>query len=198
MRLGVEGQTSREDTQVTPPAHTASVSNVEAPVRLPAVLLLLSSVLPPAAAAQRLAPPAFPSLNAPALDSRDLRRRTAFPGGDAPSDTDLILPSFFGGIGTFWLGAYIGSRFRSTPCEDCGLVEGLYGAAIGFGLGAAAGAHLANHREGPFGKSALIGMAIGAAGTAAAIAGDEWKLLLAIPIVQIASAITVERSARRE
>ncbi|HYC32905.1 MAG TPA: hypothetical protein VEB59_11505 [Gemmatimonadales bacterium] len=183
----------------------ASVADLEA-LPMPTLVLLLVAllVLPPAAAAQRAAPVPFPSYHAPWGESRGLEARNPGEGRPAPrtagegSDGELILAGVLGGLGTFWLSAYIGSRLHGTPCEDCGLEEGLYGAAIGFGLGSAGGVHLANDRRGPFGKSALIGMAIGAAGTVAAIETDEWRLLLAIPIAQIASAITIERGRPRE
>jgi hypothetical protein len=77
-------------------------------------------------------------------------------------------------------------------------VEGLYGAALGFGLGASGGAHLANHAAGPFGKSALITMAVGAVGVATAVATDQWEILLAVPVAQVASAVAIERGRRRE
>ena len=175
-------------------------------MRLTVLMIFLLLVLPHAAAAQRVAPPAFPSFEAASGESRELESPAPADGRAASRNAqtrrrsagDLILPSLLGGIGTFWLTAYLGSRLHDTPCEDCGLEEGLYGAAMGFGIGAAAGAHLANKREGPFGKAALVGMAIGVAGTLAAVETDEWRILLAIPIAQIASAIAIERGQRRE
>jgi hypothetical protein len=169
-------------------------------MRILAALLLVPVLMPPPAAAQRLVPPAFPSLEAAAFSSSPATHRWAVPSDDEEpaSDGELIVGSLLGGLGTFWLGAYLGSRFHGTPCEDCGLEEGLYGAALGFGLGAATGAHFANDREGRFGPSALAGMAIGAAGVLAAIETDTWEILLAIPIAQIASAVMIERRARVE
>jgi hypothetical protein len=167
-------------------------------MQFPAVLLLISLALPPSVAAQRVVPAAFPSFQAPPLDSSEPARLRAVSAEEGASEGQVIMGSLFGGLGTFWLTAYLASRLHGTPCEDCGLEEGLYGAAMGFGLGAALGAHLANHREGPFGKSALIGMAIGAVGTLAAIESDEWRLLLAVPVAQIASAVALERRAQRD
>ena len=169
-------------------------------MRILAALLLVPVLLPSLATAQRLAPPAFPSFEAAAFSSTPPAHRAALTADDeeSASEGELILGSLLGGLGTFWLGAYLGSRFHGTPCDYCGLEEGLYGAAMGFGLGAAVGAHFANDREGRFGPSALAGMAIGAAGVLAAIETDTWEILLAIPIAQIASAVTIERRARVE
>ena len=168
-------------------------------MRVIAMLVCLLALPGQGAAAQRLAPDPFPSLDAPGAPTPALRHRADTLVPDRrPTDAELILPSLLGGIGTFWLTAYLGAQFEDSPCDSCGLTGGLFGAAMGFGLGSAAGAHLANGRRGSLGTSALVGVAIGAAGTLAAIETDRWEILLAIPIAQIASAITIERRHRTE
>jgi hypothetical protein len=73
-----------------------------------------------------------------------------------------VLGSLLAGVCTAWVGAYVGSRFRDTPCEDCGVEGGIYGAAL------------------------------------AAIEMEQWEVLLAVPVAQIASAVAIHRRARRE
>ena len=163
-------------------------------MRIPALLIVgMSLLLPSSSAAQRQTLSVFPSHEAAWTPSSDLRaaRVSRADVDDTTDEGDLVIGSLMGGIGTFWLTAYLASQLHGTPCEDCGLEEGLYGAAIGFGLGSAIGAHLANHGEGPLGKSALIGMAIGTVGSFAAIESNRWEVLLAIPVAQIISAVAI-------
>jgi hypothetical protein len=166
-------------------------------MRLCTLLLLVPLVSPPSLEAQRLAPPGFASLDELSVETRAMPYRSTVPTGD-PDDPDsgtLIFGGLLGGIGGMFVGAAFGASLGGEPCDYCGLVEGLYGAAMGFGLGASTGVHFGNQRQGSFGRSVLITMAIGAAGTLAAIETDKAELLLAIPIAQIASAISIERQA---
>jgi hypothetical protein len=167
-------------------------------MRVPLVLALALLVPPRSAAAQRLAPPLFPSIEVPGIETGLESRGSGGLRGEEASEGSVIFGSIIGGLGAMCVGAVVGSRLADTPCEDCGLIEGLYGAAIGFGLGASGGAHLANHEEGPFGKSALTTMAIGAAGVFTAAATEQWEILLAVPIVQVAGAVAIERGHERE
>ena len=162
------------------------------------LLLLVLLAMPSTAEGQRLAPPVFapaapvvPRLAMAATAVPRIRERPE------PTTGDVILGSLLGGIGTCWLPAYVASRFHATPCEDCGLEEGIYGGAMGFGLGASVGAHLANRRQRSFLTSALLTTAIGAAGALAALESDQAELLLAVPIAQVATAVAIERRGRR-
>ena len=168
-------------------------------MRLPVILLLGLLASPRSAVAQRIAPPAFPSLDTPSAEAPGLANRQLVPRSDDEysSTSTLGFGGLLGAVGGFWAGGYLGSQFRSSPCEDCGLEGARYGAARGVGLGASTGVHLANHRRGSFGKSALVTLAIGVAGTVAAVEADRWEILLAIPIAQVASAVAIERDGER-
>jgi hypothetical protein len=166
-------------------------------MRLSTLLLFVSLTLPPSLVAQRLSPSGFASLDQLALEIPSMPYRPMVPAGgpDDPGSGSLIFAGLMGGIGGALAGAMFGASLGGEPCDWCGIVEGLYGATMGFGLGASTGVHFGNQRQGSFGKSVLVTMAIGAVGTFAAIESDKAELLLAIPITQIASAISIERRA---
>jgi hypothetical protein len=166
-------------------------------MRLSTLLLFISLAWPPSLEAQRLSPSVFASSDQLPFETRAAPYRSMAPAGepDDPDSGSLIFGGLMGGIGGAFVGAMFGASLGGEPCETCGLVEGLYGAAMGFGLGASTGVHFGNQRQGSFGTSVLVTMAIGAAGTLAAIQTDKAELLLAIPIAQIASAISIERRA---
>jgi hypothetical protein len=94
-------------------------------------------------------------------------------------------------------GAVLGDRLQRYPCEDC--IEGaFYGALVGESLAIPLGVHLADRRQGNAGIALATSVAIGALGLGAAAATDEWRLLLAIPVAQIATSIMIERHTARD
>ena len=168
--------------------------SLEAAVRLLLPLLALLAI-PPAVRAQRLTPPAFPRLEvAPAPRAPLAALGPGKPSDDGEADTGtLVIGGILGGLGGLYAGALLGANLGGQNCEDCGLVEAFYGAAIGSALGISGGVHLANGRQGSFGRSALATLAISAGGILAATTTEEAAFLLAIPIGQIAAAVGIER-----
>jgi hypothetical protein len=85
---------------------------------------------------------------------------------------------------------------RQTSCDelDC-LAPAFYGGLAGLSIGAPSGVHLANGRRGRSWPALAASLAIGAAGLGAAILVEEPRLLLAIPVLQIASSISIEAAA---
>lgn len=161
---------------------------------LPILLVLLA--LPPAVSAQRLRAPAFPRLEmaAAAPAPPPLPGTGARSSDDGEADTGtLVIGGLLGGLGGLYAGALLGANLGGQNCEDCGLAEAFYGAAIGSALGIAGGVHLANGRQGSFGHSALATLAIAGGGILAATTTGEAAILLAVPIGQIAAAVGIER-----
>ena len=104
----------------------------------------------------------------------------------------MALGGVFLGAGGFLSGALIGDRFQRSPCEDC--IEGaFYGALVGESLAIPLGVHLANGRRGQVAPAVGASSGIGAAGVGAALLTDQWGILLAIPVLQLASSIVIER-----
>jgi hypothetical protein len=143
--------------------------------------------------AQRLAPPTFPTVDdAPA----------AFPRvePDAPGRPGvgwLIAGGLIGGaVGTFG-GAWTGAKITEGDCEDCFFVGAAYGAVAGVTTGVPLGVHVANRGRGNLSQSLLLSAAIGAAGLGLAAAADEPAIMFAVPALQLAASVAVEREAWR-
>lgn len=141
--------------------------------------------------AQRLAGPAFPSIEAPA--PRGVRT------GDLPrvSVPALTAGGVLGGALGLFGGAYMGASFTEDSCEDCSIVGAIYGGVAGGSTLLPLGVHLANGRRGDYGKSLLMSLAIGAVGFGISDATDEWGLMFAVPVAQLISSITIERRTSR-
>ncbi len=73
----------------------------------------------------------------------------------------------------------------------------LAGLALGEPWGAACGVHIGNRRQGKPLPSIVASVAVAAAGIGAAAVVDEWRILLAVPVVQIGAAVAIERSTAK-
>lgn len=90
-------------------------------------------------------------------------------------------------------GAIIGHQFDMRPCEFC-IEFGLLGAFVGASVGSPLAVHLSNDRRGRLGPAVLTSFAIGiVGGFGGAAALHDGRVLLAVPVLQIASAIAIER-----
>ena len=74
----------------------------------------------------------------------------------------------------------------------------LYGLAAGVSSGIPLGVHFSNGGRGDHLPSLLASLAIGGAGLGLAIAANEPALLLAVPVLQLASAIGIEERTDAE
>jgi hypothetical protein len=79
--------------------------------------------------------------------------------------------------------------------EDCGLASFIIGGAIGESIGLAVGTHYGSRGRGNVALAALASTAIGAAGLAGAFAAERAApvILIAVPIVQLAVTLAMER-----
>jgi hypothetical protein len=154
------------------------------------VVLTLLSVSGATLHAQRIPPSPFPraelipAVRARQADARMPRRNTG--------PTAMIFGGVLGGAAGLVTGAIIGNQFRQQPCEDC-WIEAFYGALAGESIGVPLGVHLANGRGGRSLPALAASLAIGAVGLGAAILSDEPRLLLAVPVLQVAASVTLER-----
>jgi hypothetical protein len=149
------------------------------PVVLFALLATASSIEAAPLAAQRLESSPFPTF--------DTGRGNV--GGMILGGVALGAAGLFGG-------ALVGDRFQRFPCEDC--IEGaFYGALAGESLAIPLGVHLADRRRGNLAPALAASLGIGALGLGAAALTDEWGILLAIPVVQVAASIGIERHTAR-
>jgi hypothetical protein len=188
------------------------------------VIALTIAAAPRPAAAQRLAPNSFPRMELAAPTTQLAPGSAAIAPGSAaivpnptaivPNPTTsaavvpaarsadgdvagMILGAVTLGTAGLFAGGMIGNRFQSHPCEDC--LEGpFYGALAGVSLAIPAGVHLANHGRGTLGPSVAASLGIGALGFGAAALTDNWGLLLAIPVLQIAASIGIEQHTTRD
>jgi hypothetical protein len=111
---------------------------------------------------------------------------------DGPDEGKMILGGVLLGAGGLFAGALIGDRFQAYPCEDC--IEGaVFGALIGESLGIPLGVHLGNGRRGTAGPALAASLGIGAVTLGTAAVTDKWGILLALPVLQIAASIGIER-----
>ena len=158
-----------------------------------ATLLLLTAAgsLP----AQRLERSPLPSIDEPE------NRRPQSLGKQAPPPTDIgwligggLLAGATGGVA----GMFAGAMLTSNACEDCAIVGAVYGLAAGVSSGIPLGVHFSNGGRGDLLPSLLASLAIGGAGLGLAIAADEPAVLLAVPVLQLASAIGIERRTDAE
>jgi hypothetical protein len=89
-------------------------------------------------------------------------------------------------------GALIGQHFESSPCEDS-ILGAFFGALAGESLAIPLGVHLGNGGRGDVGPGLAASLGIAAAGLGAAALSREGGVLLAIPVLQIAASIAIER-----
>jgi hypothetical protein len=144
--------------------------------------------------AQRLPPNPFPRTDL-ALAAPSRR-----PMADVPRTDDDIPKLVFAGVIGAGAGLVAGALvLRETSCDelDC-LAPAFYGGLAGLSVGAPFGVHLANGKRGRYGSALAGSLGIGAAGLGAAILAEEPMVLLAIPVLQIANSIRIERATGRE
>lgn len=108
----------------------------------------------------------------------------------------MILGGVALGAAGLFGGALVGDRFQRFPCEDC--IEGaFYGALAGESLAIPLGVHLADRRRGNLAPAIAASLGIGALGLGAAALTDQWGILLAVPVFQVAASIGIERHTAR-
>src|SRR5690348_17149688 len=167
-------------------------------MRITSLLLVTVIATPPVLPAQRLAPSGFAPVPLPTTDTR--AHQTAAFGSrvstaarslddesvDVPK---LALAGVLGGFAGIVLGGQLGYRAFGDPFT---------GVFVGEGIGTAMGVHLANERRGPALAEIALSVGLGVLGGAAANRGNNGAFLLAVPLVQIASAISMEQRAEDE
>jgi hypothetical protein len=156
-------------------------------VRILAVATLLMLGLAGRLAAQRVEPSPFPSIDEP-------RQSTG-------SRTDLgwlIGGGLLAGAAGGFAGMYSGAALTEDECEDCAIIGAVYGLVGGVSSGIPLGVHAINGGRGKLLPSLLASLAIGGAGLGIAIAADEPAVMLGVPVLQLASAIAIERRTSRE
>jgi hypothetical protein len=161
-----------------------------------ALLMLVFGLLGPltgALSAQRLQPSRFPTLDSAVADRAAPNR----PRPIRPDGALLAAGGVLGAVAGLFGGAWIGAGMTESDCDDCGIVGAVYGGIAGGSAFLPLGVHLANDRRGRYGPSLLASLAIGAAGLGLASATEEWRIMLGVPIVQIASSIAIERGTAR-
>lgn len=174
----------------THPAASSLAVRARSPVP-PAVWLV-----PPAPAPAIADSPGAPAL--PSSPSETTR---------AASDNGLTL--LLAGVGSAaagsFGGAFLGYRLDrayfhwdcENGCEDPGLLGLLGGWLVGSALTTPLGVHLANDRRGPLGLSYAASALIGGTALAGLAVGAAEFVFLAAPVLQVASAVTIEFDAAR-
>jgi hypothetical protein len=144
-------------------------------------------------AAQRIQPSPFASAGR-RFDSRtDAARLTGTHLPDSVVDAGKMMGGgLLLGAGGLIGGALIGHQFEGSPCEDC-ILGTFFGALAGESLAIPLGVHLGNGRRGDVGPALAASIGIAAAGLGAAAMSRQWGVLLAIPVLQIAASIAIER-----
>ena len=159
-----------------------------------ATFLALGAV--PSLCAQRIATSPFPSISdATALGRRGVTQKQ--PRGQAGTGWLIgggLLAGAAGGVAVM----YTGAMLTANDCEDCAIVGAVYGLVAGVSSGIPVGVHFSNGGRGKLLHSLLASLAIGGAGLGLAIATDEPAVMIAVPVLQLASAIAIERNTGRE
>jgi hypothetical protein len=146
--------------------------------------------------AQRLERSPFPSLD---KSQEAVPREAIEVRAPRPTDTGwLIGGGLLAGATGGLAGMYSGALLTASSCEDCAIIGGIYGLAAGVSSGIPLGVHFSNGGRGRLVPSLLASLAIGGAGLGLAIAADEPAVLLAVPVLQLAAAIGIERRTGRD
>jgi hypothetical protein len=159
-----------------------------------ATLLLLGAarILP----AQHIADSPFPSINDQPETATSAPARA---GRSKQVDTGwLIGGGLLAGAAGGFAFMYSGAMLAENECEDCAIVGAVYGLVAGVSSGIPLGVHFSNGGRGKVLPSLLAALAIGGAGLAVAISADEPALMLGVPVLQLASAIALERRTGRD
>lgn len=98
-------------------------------------------------------------------------------------------------------GGLVGAKIDQASSDGYEEWDGIYGFLIGAPIGESlllpVGVHLANGRRGNLPLSMLASIGITAAGIALAASAEDAKILVAIPIAQLAACIAIERSTTK-
>ena len=159
-----------------------------------ATFLALGAV--PSLCAQRIAASPFPSISdatAPGTGGVTQEQRSDQVGRGWLIGGGLLAGAA-GGVAVM----YTGAMLTANECEDCAIVGAVYGLVAGVSSGIPVGVHFSNGGRGKLLPSLLASLAIGGAGLGLAIAADEPAVMLAVPVLQLASAIAIERNTGRE
>jgi hypothetical protein len=144
-------------------------------------------------AAQRIQPSPFARADLGSYSRTSAARLTGTRVPDEVTDAGKMM---FGGIllgaGGLIGGALIGQRFEGSPCEDR-ILGAFVGALAGESLAVPLGVHLGNRSRGDVGPVLAASLGIAGAGLGAAVLSREGGVLLAIPVLQIAASIAIER-----
>jgi hypothetical protein len=148
-----------------------------------------------------------------ALSTRGLQPEGAevtAPPAEGRATAALLAGGLAGGVAGLLIGgataAGLGTLGCTEGCGESGLYWALLGAAVGETLSLPLGVHLTNRRQGSYLQSTLASMALTGAGIWIGFSlpetptGDRGRaiLLVAVPIMQLASSIQIERwTARR-
>jgi hypothetical protein len=163
--------------------------------RLPLTTLLVAfAFFSPRLAAQRLPEPQFtqgaaagPAKATPVYPTDNFDHGKAALAGVLGSATGLVA------------GALIGHQFDTRSCDDICMEFALVGAFVGETIGGPLAVHLSNDRRGRLGPAVLASFGIGLVGSlAAAGALHDAKILLTVPVLQIASAVAIEQRTARD
>ncbi|MGH7512433.1 MAG: hypothetical protein ACREOQ_05845 [Gemmatimonadales bacterium] len=144
-------------------------------------------------AAQRIQPSPFARADLGSYSRTDAARLTGTRVPDEVADAGKMMGGgLLLGAGGLIGGALIGHQFEGSPCEDC-ILGAFFGALVGESLAIPLGVHLGNGRRGDVGPALAASVGIAAAGLGAAALSRQWGVLLAIPVLQIAASIGIER-----
>jgi hypothetical protein len=141
----------------------------------------------------------------PAVAQHLSRDRTDFTGNHLPSQTHAppgsLGATVGGGIALGAAGLLLGGLIGASAvdCYECEMAGAFYGSVTGATLGMALGVHLGNKRQGSFVADLLVGAVVSGAGTLVLMSSetpDGW--LVALPIVQLAGMVAVERGVRSQ
>jgi hypothetical protein len=115
----------------------------------------------------------------------------------APRDVGTL---FFGGMAGMVTGAFGGGLIGTAIDPDTGLddAEGaVYVGLIGTTILTPTAVHLANGSRGNLGRSVLVSTLLGGALLGLGVAAESGVIILAIPFVQLFTAITIERNTTK-
>ncbi|MDZ7288985.1 MAG: zinc ribbon domain-containing protein [candidate division KSB1 bacterium] len=102
-----------------------------------------------------------------------------------------------GAIGLF-AGGLIGARIDEASSDGYEEWDGLAGLVIGAPIGEAlllpVGVHLANRRQGNLPLALFASIGIAGAGIGLAAAAEDGRILIAIPVAQLAACVAIERA----
>ena len=150
-------------------------------------LLTAFAFLSPPLAAQRLPAPLF-AREVPATPT------PVHPADDFDTGKAVAAGILGGGLAA---GAVMGHQFDGS-CDSC-VGFGLLGAFVGAIIGPPLAIHLSNGRRGRIGPALLASTGMGLVGSLAAYgAVHDPRILLVVPILQIASATSIERRTARD